>query len=45
MLYNVRKYQDELDLPAKKLLQEVTTRWGELQHFCQNHGLTNCTLL
>ena len=30
MLYNVRKYQDELDLPAKKLLQEVTTRWWSI---------------
>ena len=32
MLYNVRKYQDELDLPAKKLLQEVTTRWWSILH-------------
>ena len=25
ILYNVRKYQEEMDLPPKKLLQEVTT--------------------
>ena len=36
MLYNVRKYQDELDLPAKKLLQEVTTRWWSILYMLKS---------
>ena len=27
LIYDVRKYQEDIDLPPTKLLQEVTTRW------------------
>ena len=30
IIYDVRKYQEELDLPPAKLLQEVTTRWWSI---------------
>ena len=30
MIYDVRKYQEEFDLPRAKLLQEVTTRWWSI---------------
>ena len=30
MIYDVRKYQEDLDLPPAKLLQEVTTRWWSI---------------
>ncbi|MCP4255070.1 MAG: hypothetical protein GY775_17020, partial [Candidatus Scalindua sp.] len=30
LIYGVRKYQEELDLPPCKLLQEVTTRWWSI---------------
>ena len=30
IIYDVRKYQHELDLPPAKLLQEVTTRWWSI---------------
>ena len=30
IIYDVRKYQEELDLPPSKLMQEVTTRWWSI---------------
>ena len=30
MIYDVRKYQEDLDLPPAKLLQEVTTQWWSI---------------
>ena len=30
MIYDVRKYQEDFDLPPTKLLQEVTTRWWSI---------------
>ncbi|MCP4392729.1 MAG: hypothetical protein GY804_00390, partial [Alphaproteobacteria bacterium] len=30
LIYDVRKFQEELDLPPRKLLQEVTTRWWSI---------------
>ena len=30
MIYDVRKYQEEFDLPQAKFLQEVTTRWWSI---------------
>ena len=36
ILYNVRKYQEEMDLPPKKLLQEVTTRWWSILHMLES---------
>ena len=36
ILYNVRKYQEEIDLPPKKLLQEVTTRWWSILHMLES---------
>ena len=30
LIYDVRKYQDELDLPQGKLLQELMTRWWSI---------------
>ena len=30
MIYDVRKYQDDFDLPPAELLQEVTTRWWSI---------------
>ena len=36
ILYTVRKYQEEMDLPPKKLLQEVTTRWWSILHMLES---------
>ena len=30
MIYDVRKYQEDFDLPPAKLLQEMTTRWWSI---------------
>ncbi|MCP4255822.1 MAG: hypothetical protein GY775_20965 [Candidatus Scalindua sp.] len=30
LLYDVRQFQEELNIPARKLLQEVTTRWWSI---------------
>ena len=32
VLYDVRKYQDELDIPISAILQEITTRWWSILH-------------
>ena len=29
-MYDIRKFQEEIDLPGHTLLQEVTTRWWSI---------------
>ena len=32
ILYDVRKYQEELDIPISAIMQEMTTRWWSILH-------------
>ena len=36
ILYDVRKYQDELDIPIRAIMQEMTTRWWSILAMLQS---------
>ena len=46
IIYDVRKYQEDFDLPPSKLLQKVTTRWWSILHMLSSiEGNKDCTNL